>query len=116
MPTRSPKFGFRLPSGSPDIPDLPGAMKNFSDDLEAKLGTSDATLATAAARAESYWNTGWRYQGYIQDSSDVGTLTYGIWTQSAAWKPKGITGLPDDPAANTAGNLEVLRFANTLKM
>lgn len=115
MATRSGKYGFRLPT-STDTPDLPGAMASFSTDLENKLEVSDATLATAATRAESYWNTGWRYQGYIQDGSDVSTLAYGIWTQSAAWKPKGITGLPDDPAANTAGNLEVLRFANTLKM
>lgn len=116
MATRSSKYGFRLPTNT-DTPDLPGAMTNFSTDVEKKLGTMDTTLSTASNRAEDYNTNGLRWRGFIPVDTDVHTLDAGVWTLQAPWvAERNLTNMPTDSRANAPGNMEVLPFATGLKM
>lgn len=101
MTTYSAKYGLRLPT-NPLAPDMPKTLADYTEDLERVL---ERELAK-----------GLRSMGFIPHGADVRTLGYGMWTASGPWAGVGITNLPSDPRANAGGTLEVIPFANRLRM
>ena len=102
MATSSAVYGLPIPTGG-ETPDMPKAMATYTTKLESVLGAEFAKTV--------------QFRGVLPANTDVTTLPVGgSYGSSGAWGGRGVTGMPSNAAADTAGRLEVLPFISNLKM